>query len=68
VEGKKAEPEPLLYEPAGLVAALLEKGQRLDCGPVGEGGLGGWTVRERNADMADEWCGLVDSSSPAEDE
>lgn len=44
-----------MYELVGLVAALRLKGQRLLLLPVGDGGLGGRTVKDRSAETAEVW-------------
>lgn len=50
---KKPLVEGRVYELLGLVAELRLKGQIPL--PVGDGGLGGLTLRDRKADMAEVW-------------
>lgn len=48
-----------MYEVPGLVATLRPNGQMLPLLPVGDGGLDGPMLRDRSAEIADEWCALV---------
>lgn len=57
MDGKK--PVGLVYDALGLVAALRVKGQKPEALAVGEGGLGGATFRDLNAETAPEQGPLI---------